>query len=66
MAKRDDYDWLEDPFDDKKIEEESQTPKMSGISCALIALAVIVIFLIIGALSFSACSVLTLGSGLGI
>ena len=54
MAKHEEYDWLNDPFDEKKIAEEQEQAKMSGCSRMGVLIAVIVVIV--------SCSVLTLGA----
>lgn len=62
MAKREEYDWLNDPFDEKKIAEEEQQAKMSGCSRIGILVAVLVIIVIICIFAVVSCSVITLGA----
>ncbi len=62
MAKREEYDWLNDPFDEKKIAEEEQQAKMSGCSRIGILVAVLIIIVIICIFAVVSCSVITLGA----
>ncbi len=62
MKKREEYDWLNDPFDEKKIAEEQEQAKMSGCSRIGIVIAVIIILVIVVLFSVVSCSVLTLGA----
>lgn len=62
MTKREEYDWLNDPFDEKKIAEEEQQVKMSGCSRIGILVAVLVIIVIICIFAVVSCSVITLGA----
>ena len=58
-AQKEEYDWLEDPFDEEKIAKEREETRMSGgtkvavgCSIAIVAAALIVIvgfFLLLGA-----------------
>ncbi len=50
--KREEYDWIDDPFDDKKTAEEQRRVKRSnglvaGIGCAVVIVAVIVIVILL-------------------
>lgn len=62
MKKREEYDWLNDPFDEKKIAEEQEQAKMSGCSRMGVLLAVIAVILIIVIFGFVSCSALMLGA----
>ena len=68
MAKHEEYDWLNDPFDEKKIAEEQErygmtgTAKMSGCSRMGVLIAAIVVIVILVLFAFVSCSVLTLGA----
>ncbi|MDE8703221.1 hypothetical protein PZH32_09655 [Adlercreutzia equolifaciens] len=45
MAKNEDYDWINDPFDEKKIAEERERAGMSGASKTFVLVAVLVVIL---------------------
>ncbi len=60
MKKREEYDWLNDPFDEKKIAEEQEQAKMSGCSRVGVLIAVIAIVVILIVFGFVSCSALTL------
>lgn len=45
MAKNEDYDWINDPFDEKKIAEEQERSGMSGASKTFVLVAVLVVIL---------------------
>ena len=62
MAKHEEYDWLNDPFDEKKIAEEQEQAKMSGCSRMGVLIAAIVVIVILVLFAFVSCSVLTLGA----
>ena len=47
-AKRDDYNWLDDAFDDKKAREELERAqrggtKAAGVGCIVVVLALVVL-----------------------
>lgn len=51
MARKDDFDWLDDPFNDKKAAEERQKTSMSagakaGIGCGCLVVVVGIVLLI--------------------
>ncbi len=58
MKKHEEYDWLNDPFDEKKAAEELEQAQMSGCSRLGVLLAVLAVALV-------ACGAFSLGSGLG-
>ncbi len=62
MKKREEYDWLNDPFDEKKAAEEQEQAKMSGCSRIGVLVAVIAVIVIICAIGFMSCSVIMLGA----
>ena len=45
MTKNEDYDWINDPFDEKKIAEEQERAGMSGASKTFVLVAVLVVIL---------------------
>ena len=62
MKKREEYDWLNDPFDEKKAAEEPEQAKMSGCSRIGVLVAVIAVIVIICAIGFMSWSVIMLGA----
>lgn len=62
MKKREEYDWLNDPFDEKKIAEEQEQAKMSGCSRMGILIAVLCIIVIVCVVGFISCSAIMLGA----
>ena len=60
--KREEYDWLNDPFDEKKIAEEQEQAKMSGCSRMGLLVAIIGVIVILCIFCFVSCSALTLGA----
>lgn len=63
MSKKQEYDWLEDPFDEKKAAEELQQAQMSGCSRLGVLLAALAIVVIVALAAFVACGALALGAG---
>lgn len=63
--KREEYDWLNDPFDEKKAAEELQQAQMSGCSRLGVLLAALAAVAIVALVAVVACGALSLGSGLG-
>lgn len=60
MKKREEYDWLNDPFDEKKVAQEQLDARMStgakvGLGCLVVIVVLVVIALVaVGALSVAA------------
>lgn len=60
MAKKEEYDWLNDPFDEKKSAKEQEEARMStgakiGLGCLVVLLVLIVIAVFaVGSISFLA------------
>ncbi len=50
MKKREEYDWLNDPFDEKKAAREAEQAKMSSGSKVALGCGCVVIVLVIVAL----------------
>ncbi len=50
MKKREEYDWLNDPFDEKKAAQEAEQAKMSSGSKVALGCGCVVIVLVIVAL----------------
>ena len=63
--KREEYDWLNDPFDEKKAAEELQQAQMSGCSRLGVLLALLVVVALVVLVAVVACGAFSLGSGLG-
>lgn len=67
MAKREEYDWLEDPFDEAKnaqIQQELESARRRSLVLAIVAAVVVLLAVLFFALSCSA--VTFLGDGLGV
>lgn len=62
MKQREEYDWLNDPFDEKKIAEEQGQAKMSGCSRIGVLVAVIAVIVILVIFGFVSCSALMIGA----
>lgn len=62
MKQREEYDWLNDPFDEKKIAEEQEQAKMSGCSRIGVLVAVIAVIVILVIFGFVSCSALMIGA----
>ena len=63
MSKREEYDWLNDPFDEKKVAQEQEQAKMSGCSRIGVLVAVLAVVVILIALCAISCSAVFLGAG---
>lgn len=64
MAKKEEYDWLSDPFDEKKEAEEREQAQMTGCSRLGVLLALFAVVVILVGIAFMACSVMSLGSSI--
>ena len=62
---REEYDWLNDPFEEKKAAEELQQAQMSGCSRLGVLLAVLAVAALLVLVGVVACGALSLGEGLG-
>ena len=65
---REEYDWLNDPFDEKKAAEELEQAQMSGCSrlgVLLALLAVLAVALLLALVGVVACGAFSLGGSLG-
>lgn len=63
MAKKQEYDWLNDPFDEKKIAQEQAEARMStGAKLGLGCLVLIIVLIVIGVLAFGGLSFLALSA----
>lgn len=63
MSRNEDYNWLDDPFDEKKAQRELEQTHMSGKSKAFIGigcLAIVVIIIAMAVLGISALASLSL------
>ena len=67
MAKNtnEEYDWLNDPFDEKKAAEELEQAQMSGCSRLGVLLAVLAVALLLVLVGVVACGAFSLGGSLG-
>ena len=63
--KREEYDWLNDPFDEKKAAEELEQAQMSGCSRLGVLLAVLAVALLLVLVGVVACGAFSLGGSLG-
>ncbi len=63
--KREEYDWLNDPFDEKKAAEELEQAQMSGCSRLGVLLAVLAVALLLVLVAVVACGAFSLGGSLG-
>lgn len=54
MARREEYDWLEDPFDEKKCAEEMERARSGkGAGCGFLAVLVaVVVFVVVFGMAF--------------
>ncbi len=62
---REEYDWLNDPFDEKKAAEELEQAQMSGCSRLGVVLAVLAVALLLALVGVVACGAFSLGGSLG-
>lgn len=62
MKNREEYDWLNDPFDEKKIAEEREQAKMSGCSRIGLLIAIIAVIIILILFFVVSCSAFMIGS----
>ncbi len=62
---REEYDWLNDPFDEKKAAEEMEQAQMSGCSRLGVLLAVLAVALLLVLVGVVACGAFSLGGSLG-
>ena len=62
---REEYDWLNDPFDEKKAAEELEQAQMSGCSRRGVLLAVLAVALLDALVGVVACGAFSLGGSLG-
>lgn len=62
---REEYDWLNDPFDEKKAAEELEQAQMSGCSRLGVLLAVLAVALLLVLVGVVACGAFSLGGSLG-
>ncbi len=65
MKKHEEYDWLNDPFDEKKAAEELQQAQMSGCSRLGVLVALLLVVVLVVVVAVVACGAFSLGSGLG-
>lgn len=65
-SKREDYDWLNDPFDEKKCAEEYERARSGRhTGCAFAAVAVIVVVIVVTAvLALGAIGLIGTGAGI--
>lgn len=63
MKKREEYDWLNDPFDEKKIAEDQEQAKMSGCSRIGVLLAILGVLFLFVMFFVVACAGIFLGAG---
>lgn len=62
---REEYDWLNDPFDEKKAAEELEQAQMSDCSRLGVVLAVLAVALLLALVGVVACGAFSLGGSLG-
>lgn len=65
MKKHEEYDWLNDPFDEKKAVEELRQVRMSGCSRLSVLVALLLVVVLAVVVVVVACGVFSMGNGPG-